>query len=372
MKQTIANLLIAYGDKLCKEARYSIIFTEDPKANEFVLSDSNAFLFGVILNQWTKSERAWAAPFFLSQRLNGLDPKMVSQLETAYLSEIISAPPSLHRIPTRVAEFLIQTSKTLVDKYSGDASNIWNDRPSSKELAKRLTEMHGIGQKKASMAMNILIKQLKLLITNPENIDVAYDIHIRRVFFRTGLVKEDLPSAIIESARQLSPSFPAALDFPAWSIGRDWCFPSSPDCENCPLTLVCSKRIKVDLEQALLRMRQLERAYWQLFNAVKSEFEKLKRKIEQLSRSEMIVGTLHEYCAYHGECCKQKGQRNHPVRYLLRTKEGTQHVPQNKLSIIQRRIQNREEQEKAFELLENYSLLLSEWEDSLTEAKISY
>ena len=154
MKQTIADLLVAYGNKLSQEARYSIIFTDNPEANEFVLSDSNAFLFGVILNQWIKSERAWAAPFFLSQRLNGLRPNMISRLETEYLSEIISAPPSLHRIPTRVAEFLIQTSKTLVDKYSGDASNIWNDRPSSKELAKRLTEMHGIGQKKASMALS--------------------------------------------------------------------------------------------------------------------------------------------------------------------------------------------------------------------------
>jgi len=135
---------------------------------------------------------------------------------------------------------------------------------------------------------------------------------------------------------------------------------------------VCLKRLKSDLEQALLRIRQLERAYGRLFNTVKSEFEKLERKLEQLSRSEMIVGTLHEHCAYHGEHCKQKGQRNHPIRYLLRTKEGTQHVPKNKLSIIQRRIQNREEQKKAFELLENYSLLLSKWADSLAEAKIAY
>ncbi len=30
----------------------------------------------------------------------------------------------------------------------------------------------------------------------------------------------------------------------------------------------------------------------------------------------VMIGTLHEHCAYHGERCKQKGQRNHPVRYL--------------------------------------------------------
>lgn len=49
------------------------------------------------------------------------------------------------------------------------------------------------------------------------------------MFFRTGLILEDSLTAVVESARHLSPPFPAALDFPAWSIAPDGCVPSSPD-----------------------------------------------------------------------------------------------------------------------------------------------
>jgi hypothetical protein len=129
---------------------------------------------------------------------------------------------------------------------------------------------------------------------------------------------------------------------------------------------VCPKRIKIDVEQALLRVRQQQRVCGRLFSTVKSELEKLERKLERLSREEMIDGTLHEQCSYHGSHCKRKGQKKHPIRYLLRTKEGARHVPQNKLSLVQRRVNNREELQKAFELLKNYILLLSEWEDSFT------
>ena len=44
--------------------------------------------------------------------------------------------------------------------YHGDARMIWSDRPSAVELQRRLSEFHGIGQKKAAMAVEILNRDL--------------------------------------------------------------------------------------------------------------------------------------------------------------------------------------------------------------------
>ena len=77
-----------------------------------------------------------------------------------------------------------------------------------------------------------------------EQSDIAYDVHIRRVFLRARLADRDDRDHMIAVARRLHPTRPGALDLPTWLIGRGWCHPGVPDCAMCPLTKVCPKEIE--------------------------------------------------------------------------------------------------------------------------------
>jgi endonuclease III len=74
-------------------------------------------------------------------------------------------------------------------------------------------------------------------------LDLKPDIHVRRVFWRTGLVARNEVSdkALIDAARCLAPDYPAVLDAPAWDIGRQWCRPRRPNCSDCPIGEVCRR-----------------------------------------------------------------------------------------------------------------------------------
>lgn len=139
-------------------------------------------------------------------------------------------------------------ARQVVTHYGGDAAAIWSDQPSADLLQRRLDAFTGVGQKKAAMAVEILERDLGVPIRNLERSDIAYDVHLRRVFLRTRLADRDDPDHMIASARRLHPRRPGELDLPAWLIGRGWCHPGVPACSDCPLTQVCPK----DIERAAM------------------------------------------------------------------------------------------------------------------------
>lgn len=106
--------------------------------------------------------------------------------------------------------------------YGGSAENIWNDEPRVGDIYRRFLGFKGIGQKKASMAANILVRDFRIKVTGGwESVDVSLDRHVKRVFLRTGLAKDE--TEVIRIARELNPEYPGILDLPAWQIGRTWC-----------------------------------------------------------------------------------------------------------------------------------------------------
>ena len=89
----------------------------------------------------------------------------------------------------------------------------------------------------------ILARDLGKPLRDMSGSDIAYDVHVRRVFLRTGLVERDDVNLMVAAARALNPDRPGALDLPAWDIGRRWCRPANPDCLACPLNHVCPRLI---------------------------------------------------------------------------------------------------------------------------------
>jgi endonuclease III len=73
--------------------------------------------------------------------------------------------------------------------------------------------------------------------------DIAYDVHLRRVFLRSRIADYDDREHMVARARELNPARPGALDLGAWLVGREFCAPGVPDCYGCPLTDICPKDI---------------------------------------------------------------------------------------------------------------------------------
>ena len=84
------------------------------------------------------------------------------------------------------------------------------------------------------MAVEILERDLHVPLTDLSGSDIAYDVHVRRVFLRTGLAVHDDVNEMVAVARALHPERPGELDNPAWDIGRRWCRPKEPDCPKLP------------------------------------------------------------------------------------------------------------------------------------------
>jgi uncharacterized HhH-GPD family protein len=240
----VAAALLEFGTRhSSSEKAIAVDFTANSAANDLVRTDPFAFLCAVIFDQNVPAERAWLAPFLLKERLGYLDPASIAAADGA-VRAAIQQEPKLHRYVNKMPGWIVRAAQRVVDRYDGDASTIWSDNPAADVLQKRFDDFVGIAQKKAAMAVEILERDLGVPVRNLERSDIAYDVHIRRVFLRARLADRDDRDVMIAAARQLHPERPGALDLPTWLIGRGWCHPGVPDCATCPLTQVCPKEVE--------------------------------------------------------------------------------------------------------------------------------
>jgi len=238
----VVAALLAYGRSQTPERVGETSFTPHPEANALILNDPFAFLLAVIFDQGIPAERAWRAPYELMQRLGHLDPARLAADEAGVYAAV-NQPPVLHRYREKLPPWLVAAARLVLSAYAGDVSRIWSDEPTAAELQRRLDRFPGIGQKKAAMAVEILERDLGVPIRDLHGSDIAYDVHVRRVFLRTGLADYDDLDHMLDVARRAHPERPGAIDFPAWLVGRQWCHAGLPDCVNCVLRDVCPKDI---------------------------------------------------------------------------------------------------------------------------------
>jgi len=243
-QMAVAAALLEFGSHhSSSEKGIAVDFTANPAANDLVRTDPFAFLCAVIFDQNVPAERAWLAPFLLKERLGYLDPKSIAAADGA-VRAAIQQEPKLHRYVNKMPGWIVRAAQRVLDRYGGDAATIWSDNPTADVLQKRFDDFVGIAQKKAAMAVEILERDLGVPVRNLERSDIAYDVHIRRVFLRARLADRDDRDVMVGAARQLHQERPGALDLPTWLIGRGWCHPGVPDCAACPLTQVCPKEVE--------------------------------------------------------------------------------------------------------------------------------
>ncbi len=237
--------LRAYGEELAVAgaAQSGGAFTNDEAADAFIKSNPAAFLIGVLFTQGIPAERAWAGPYLLSTRLGHFDLDRIAS-EPVAVSAAVATPPALHRFVKTLPAWIVAAAARVLDEYGGDATAIWRDGTELTAVVNRLKSFDGIGPKKAVMASEILVRHFGVRLTGIECGSVAYDVHVRRVFLRTGLADEDTLEAIEAAAARACPDAPGVLDLATWLVGREYCRPRDPLCEECRLGEVCLRRIE--------------------------------------------------------------------------------------------------------------------------------
>ena len=245
----VAAELLAFGRELEEQgaAQVGASFSGISEADRLLESSPFAFLVGVLFTQGIPAERAWSGPYVLAKRLGTLDPEELAT-RPDLVREAVQRPPMLHRFKETLPKWISSAARRVVDQYGGDAARIWAPGSHVLEVTDRLSAFDGIGRKKSVMAVEILVRHLGAELEGRECGQVAFDVQVRRVFLRAGLVDRDDRRSIEEAAARICPEAPGTLDLPAWLIGRETCRPRKPLCDACRLGRVCPKRTWISVE----------------------------------------------------------------------------------------------------------------------------
>ena len=132
----------------------------DPEANKLLATDPLALLIGMVLDQQVPLEKAFTSPYVLAQRL-GHRPtaQEIADMDPDALVAIFAKPPALHRFPKAMAARVQDVCRALVDRYDGDAAQLWAGVADGAELLRRIGSLPGFGKQKAQIFTALLGKQ---------------------------------------------------------------------------------------------------------------------------------------------------------------------------------------------------------------------
>jgi uncharacterized HhH-GPD family protein len=139
----------------------TVRLTQRPEADELLGRSPLAALIGMLLDQQIPMEWAFSGPYTIAQRLGGddLDAHEIAGYDPDRFAALLSDKPAVHRYPGSMAKRVQQLCRHLVEHYDGDASAVWRDAGTGKELLKRLGDLPGFGKQKAQIFLALLGKQ---------------------------------------------------------------------------------------------------------------------------------------------------------------------------------------------------------------------
>ena len=245
-QKEIIAILIKKGNELLNKPRQKTIFTGNQLADDLLSNIKeypHAYVLACIMDRQIKAERAWGIPYNISQKIGGFEFSKLCSLNLDKIKQIFKTN-NLHRFNEEMANNFYLAIQKIHNDYGDDASRIWSNSPSSAAIVRRFLEFRGVGVKIATMAVNILARDFKILMTDRICIDISPDTHVKRTFKRLGFIPiEASIDELIYCARELNPEYPGIFDLSCWEIGRDWCRPNNPVCNECYLNRYCPKII---------------------------------------------------------------------------------------------------------------------------------
>ncbi|WP_149182217.1 HhH-GPD-type base excision DNA repair protein [Streptomyces sp. TRM49041] len=139
----------------------TIRLAQQPEADSLLARSPLAALTGMLLDQQVPMEWAFAGPYTIAQRMGAddLDAHAIAAYDPEAFAALLSAKPAVHRYPGSMAQRIQQLCRFLVEEYDGDATAVWSDATSGKELLARLQALPGFGKQKAQIFLALLGKQ---------------------------------------------------------------------------------------------------------------------------------------------------------------------------------------------------------------------
>ena len=244
----VREILIKRGNELLSEKKVDIVRFTDNLDSDKLMNDfentPHAYVLSCVMDRQIKAERAWQIPFKVSQLLGTFEFDKLQKISLDQFKELFKEN-NLHRFNDTMASNFYEAIQLIHTKYNGDASKIWEGNPKSATIVRRFLEFKGIGIKIATMATNILARDFKIQMQDKLCIDISPDVQVRRVFWRIGFINKDSSNdELIYYARELYPEYPGIFDLSAWEIGRNWCRPKNPRCDECYLNKNCQKNLE--------------------------------------------------------------------------------------------------------------------------------
>jgi endonuclease III len=240
-RRAIRDRLLEFGATIDPTELFPTI---DDAAGRFAIENSFAFVLACCLDRGMPSSISWTIPYQLHQALGHLDPARLAamsleDLDRAYRS-LLRQPRYVNDAPRRTREL----ANVVITTFDGEASKIWKGR-SAGEVQATFRSLHGVGPGIASMALILIEKAYgdRFADLDRPGMDIKADVHTIRVLYRLGMTSTPTEDATIAAARTLHSRHPAALDAPLWIIGRKWCQPVGPRCDECPIERVCPRML---------------------------------------------------------------------------------------------------------------------------------
>ena len=134
--------------------------TGDPEADKVLDESPFALLAGMMLDQQYPMEHAFRGPAKVLERFGTLDPARIAAADPEEFAALCARPPAIHRFPGSMAARLQALASLVEDQYGGDASRLWTEASTGKELLKRVQALPGFGKQKAQIFVALLAKQL--------------------------------------------------------------------------------------------------------------------------------------------------------------------------------------------------------------------
>jgi uncharacterized HhH-GPD family protein len=135
---------------------------QQPEADELLSRSPLAAMTGMLLDQQVPMEWAFTGPYTIAQRMgeDDLDAHAIASRDPEEFAALLSQKPAVHRYPGSMAKRVQQLCQYLVVHYDGDASAVWRDAASGKEVLSRLNALPGYGKQKSQIFLALLGKQM--------------------------------------------------------------------------------------------------------------------------------------------------------------------------------------------------------------------
>ena len=101
-------------------------------------------------------QKAFSGPADLERRLGHLDAARIAAMDPVDLDAVFRERPAIHRFPGSMATKIQALCATIASDYDNDASKVWDEAATGKDLEARLLGLPGIGEMKAKSLIAVL------------------------------------------------------------------------------------------------------------------------------------------------------------------------------------------------------------------------